>query len=929
MSSTPHASSPRGKPARILVGTLVVVHGKRRSLLGVCRFCGQTQFNPGVWVGIELDEPIGKNNGSVSGVQYFTCRPKYGIFAKFENVEIAQKFASTPAERRRRKQETRSSQRRLQRIEQEWAHKSSDKKTNPERADADADTPTPNPRVREARAAAATTDSSGSRSLSPSMEAKLAAASRRADKNSPSPTGMAFPNSEPMAPANPVSGTAVVLSSPSPAASAKARIETTKASLANAPASEAPALAAADEAPVMAATSLWAPSPSKDPSPRPVTDPAPVVMANTKAPTPLAFTPKVVTVPDYTESVHSALPTVHDTTPGAVKTAEAYTATSVGTNSKPKSKTEAEAKNKLRQRNPEEQSAARRSAPLKREEYDNDYDYYDDGKDVKGAWGSGGDDPYSRELLHRMNDPDRVGCGRAQWITLLIFAFIALVDGQEMMVMSIINLRLRELWGLDTTHEGLLGACVFGGFLFGSLAGGPIADRFGRRPALLLFITVLSVASFASAVCPDYASLIAARTCVGVGVGASVPACNAIIAEALPDKWRGFTMSLAGVGFVAGEAVTALQGLLLSAEEGNNWRILLGLSALPGLIALALAWPCLRESPRYYLSRGMHGRMREELEWMERENAHGGGSGNGRIGGCCCGRGGSSDSDSDSDSDIDGEDDNRNRRRQPKAEQTEKTGRKPSKLERGEGRRDMLSQPLLASDHTDEGDETTTAVAKAGPSCGAMLRALCRVNGKSQLLLLWAGWFLVSFVYYGIVWILPTSLTGQGTFKEGGSPGTREQVSQKILASALAEIPGLFLPAFCLDRVGRRNLMAWSWLFAILFAALSAGYATSLNGEVGGHVFLWGLMFLKLLVLTVYTVIYIYTAESVPSWIRATAIGAGSAVGRVGAIMAPLVTTWLHRDLFVGAPYWLFTGMSVLALLATVGLHRVQSTLRV
>lgn len=46
--------------------------------VGTLRFCGTTEFASGQWAGIELDEPEGKNNGSVGKIQYFKCAPKYG-----------------------------------------------------------------------------------------------------------------------------------------------------------------------------------------------------------------------------------------------------------------------------------------------------------------------------------------------------------------------------------------------------------------------------------------------------------------------------------------------------------------------------------------------------------------------------------------------------------------------------------------------------------------------------------------------------------------------------------------------------------------------------------------------------------------------------------------------------------------------------------
>ncbi|EDM02869.1 restin-like 2, isoform CRA_a [Rattus norvegicus] len=65
------------------LGDRVVIAGQK---VGTLRFCGTTEFASGQWAGIELDEPEGKNNGSVGRVQYFKCAPKYGIFAPLSKI---------------------------------------------------------------------------------------------------------------------------------------------------------------------------------------------------------------------------------------------------------------------------------------------------------------------------------------------------------------------------------------------------------------------------------------------------------------------------------------------------------------------------------------------------------------------------------------------------------------------------------------------------------------------------------------------------------------------------------------------------------------------------------------------------------------------------------------------------------------------------
>ena len=53
-----------------------------------CRFIGQCDVLPkGFWVGVQFDEPVGKNDGSVKGQRYFKCPDGYGSLQRPEAVK--------------------------------------------------------------------------------------------------------------------------------------------------------------------------------------------------------------------------------------------------------------------------------------------------------------------------------------------------------------------------------------------------------------------------------------------------------------------------------------------------------------------------------------------------------------------------------------------------------------------------------------------------------------------------------------------------------------------------------------------------------------------------------------------------------------------------------------------------------------------------
>ncbi|KAL7414779.1 CAP Gly-rich domain-containing protein [Mrakia frigida] len=92
-SASPASPKPTTPSAPLpSIGDRCEVDTASGSVRGSVKFVGETEFGKGAsggaWVGVELDEPGGKNDGSVEGKKYFTAKKNYGIFVRPEKVTV-------------------------------------------------------------------------------------------------------------------------------------------------------------------------------------------------------------------------------------------------------------------------------------------------------------------------------------------------------------------------------------------------------------------------------------------------------------------------------------------------------------------------------------------------------------------------------------------------------------------------------------------------------------------------------------------------------------------------------------------------------------------------------------------------------------------------------------------------------------------------
>ena len=159
----------------------------------------------------------------------------------------------------------------------------------------------------------------------------------------------------------------------------------------------------------------------------------------------------------------------------------------------------------------------------------------------------------------------------------------------------------------------------------GMLASGPLSDRLGRRPVLQIAAVLFAVSAIASAVAPDYFTLVVARMLGGFGVGAALIVAPMYIAEMAPPASRGRFVSFNQLNIVIGISAAFFSNYLILTlgESGGawaealrlgewNWRWMLGIETLPA-IAYLFALSLVPESPRWLAMRGRDAEATEVL----------------------------------------------------------------------------------------------------------------------------------------------------------------------------------------------------------------------------------------------------------------------------------------------------------------------------
>jgi AAHS family 4-hydroxybenzoate transporter-like MFS transporter len=147
-------------------------------------------------------------------------------------------------------------------------------------------------------------------------------------------------------------------------------------------------------------------------------------------------------------------------------------------------------------------------------------------------------------------------------------AMVTFTDGFDTQAIGYVAPAIIKAFGVDRTALAPVFAAGLIGLMLGALAFGPVADRIGRKPVLVLCTAWFGVASLLTTQADTVGALFYFRFITGLGLGGALPNAIAITTDLAPPRVRATTVMVMFCGFSIGAAVGGLMAAGLLARYG-------------------------------------------------------------------------------------------------------------------------------------------------------------------------------------------------------------------------------------------------------------------------------------------------------------------------------------------------------------------------
>ena len=214
---------------------------------------------------------------------------------------------------------------------------------------------------------------------------------------------------------------------------------------------------------------------------------------------------------------------------------------------------------------------------------------------------------------------DNAEFGSFHWNLLILCTLCLMMDGFDVQAMGYVAPVLIREWGVPNSTLGPVFSAALVGVLFGSLGCSMLADRFGRRPMLILGSLYFAAATLLTAQAHTIEQMLVIRFIAGLGLGGMMPNAVALLGENSPKKTRVLTMMVIGTGFTAGAALGGFLAAWLIPAFG--WRSVFYFGGLIPLVIGVMMLRYLPESLPYAVIRGKKSEV--VRRWLVRMNPTG------------------------------------------------------------------------------------------------------------------------------------------------------------------------------------------------------------------------------------------------------------------------------------------------------------------
>jgi MFS transporter, AAHS family, 4-hydroxybenzoate transporter len=210
---------------------------------------------------------------------------------------------------------------------------------------------------------------------------------------------------------------------------------------------------------------------------------------------------------------------------------------------------------------------------------------------------------------------DRRPLGAFQVMIVLLCALVALLDGFDLLAIAVAGPGLAATLHLAAGKLGTVFSIALLGLMIGAFAFGPVADRYGRKRALIGATATFGVFTLCTALSTSLEQLLLYRFLAGVGFGGAMPSFIGLASEYVPRARRSTVVGLLWAGFPFGGT---LVGLLASRLTGAfGWQSLFYIGGELPLLLTVVLWRLLPESISFLVANGATEKLARVVQRMD------------------------------------------------------------------------------------------------------------------------------------------------------------------------------------------------------------------------------------------------------------------------------------------------------------------------